>query len=289
MYTSFKSSLFNPLMPLHATNSNGSPLLCIPGAGASITSFMELIDSLGEHWPVYGLQPRGINLAEPPHETVEDAALCNLNVLDQLNGDGPIHLLGHSHGGFVAFEMASRLYEQGCPAASLTLVDTEPPEATLRRIDTSEIFSQFIKVFEDMFDKTLVITKDVIQSGQIRPFVHELHAALIRAKCLPVRSTPEMLQGPLATFAAALQTSYTPAVRYPHKVHLVLVSDKRLDKDSDLKQREAHVTQWRRAAPNLEVWYGPGHHFSILQAPHVHALAKWWRQSRELSNDSHNV
>ncbi len=140
-----------------------------------------------------------------------------------------------SHGGFVAFEMASRLYEQGCPAASLTLVDTEPPEATLRRIGTSEIFSQFIKVFEDMFDKSLVITQDVIQSGQIQPFIYELHAALIRAKCLPVRSTPEMLQGPLATFAAALQTSYTPAVCYPHKVHLVLVSDKRLDKHSDLK------------------------------------------------------
>ncbi len=94
MHTSFKNSLFNPLMPLHATNSNGVPLLCVPGAGASITSFMEFIDALGERWPVYGLQPRGINLAEPPHETVEDAALCNLNVLDQLNGDGRIHLLG---------------------------------------------------------------------------------------------------------------------------------------------------------------------------------------------------
>ncbi|SRR6266567_4292746 len=52
----------NPLVPLHAPHSIECPVFCIPGAGASVTSFVEFVNALGEQWPVYGLQPRGIDM-----------------------------------------------------------------------------------------------------------------------------------------------------------------------------------------------------------------------------------
>src|ERR1700730_13091498 len=117
----------NPLMSLQATHSSESPLVCIPGAGASVTAFLEFVGELGNRWPAYGLQPRGVDPEEHPHGSVEAAALYNLNSLAQLDALGPIHLLGHSHGGLVAFDMALRLREQGRPVASITLIDSEPP------------------------------------------------------------------------------------------------------------------------------------------------------------------
>jgi arthrofactin-type cyclic lipopeptide synthetase C len=36
--------------------------------------------------------------------------------------------------------------------------------------------------------------------------------------------------------------------------------------------------RWRRWAPSLEVWHGPGNHMTILHQPHVAALADWLRK-----------
>ena len=36
----------NPLVPLHAPHSIECPVFCIPGAGASVTSFVEFVNAL---------------------------------------------------------------------------------------------------------------------------------------------------------------------------------------------------------------------------------------------------
>lgn len=279
----------NPLVPLHAPHSIASPIFCIPGAGASVTSFVEFVNALDKKWPIYGLQPRGIDIAEQPHESVEDAALYNLHALARFNLTRPIHLLGHSHGGLVAFDMALRLHEQGRSVASLTLIDTEPPdsiEEAPHQVSTAEIFREFTEAFEDTFDKALDIDQAVIASGQARFFVDELNAALIRARVLPLRNNIAMLHGSLATFTAACKSRYIPSRRYANTLYLVLVgprSNRRVCMDDVRKKWEIYAAKWRRHAAAVDIWYGPGHHFSILQPPQVYLLAKWWQQATALS------
>jgi thioesterase domain-containing protein len=275
----------NPLVPLHAPHSIECPVFCIPGAGASVTSFVEFVNALDEKLPIYGLQPRGIDIAEQPHESVEDAALYNLRALTRFNLTRPIHLLGHSHGGLVAFEMALRLHEQGRSVASLTLIDTEPPDSigeAPRQISTAEIFREFTEAFEDTFDKSLDIDQAVIESGQAQFFVDELNAALIKARVLPLRNNVGMLHGSLATFTAACNCKYIPGGCYANTLRLVLVgprSNRRVSMDDVRKKWGIYAAKWRRHAGAVDIWYGPGHHFSILQAPQVSVLAKWWQQA----------
>ena len=291
----FPTDQSNPLVPLHAPHSVEKPVFCIPGAGASVTSFVEFVNVLDGKWPIYGLQPRGIDIAEQPHESVEDAALYNLHALVRLNLTRPIHLLGHSHGGLVAFDMALRLHEQGRSVASLTLIDTEPPdsiEEAPHQVSPAEIFREFTEAFEDTFDKTLDIDQAVIASGQARFFVDELNAALIRARVLPLRNNIDMLRGSLATFTAACKDRYIPSRRYASTLHLVLVSprsNRRVSMDDVRKKWAIYAAKWRRHAAAVDIWHGPGHHFSILQAPQVYLLAKWWKQATalSLSNSEH--
>ncbi len=278
------SGCSNPLMPLQAVRSNEIPLVCIPGAGASVTVFIDLVGQLGERWPTYGLQPRGIDPTEYPHESVEEAALYNLAALVELNELGPIHLLGHSHGGLVAFDMARRLQEQGLPVASLTLIDSEPPATAPEpdpSMDISLILREFVDVLENTYGRSLQINDDITALTDIHSFVHILHAALIRTNCWSARSGQDMLHGPLATYSAARRTRYMPATRYAGKVHLLLVRDPCLGEIGVEKLREGYVDQWKRHVEELEVWYGSGHHFSILKLPHVTAVARCWRQARE--------
>jgi thioesterase domain-containing protein len=274
----------SPVVPLHAPHSIESPVFCIPGAGASVTSFVEFVNALDEKWPIYGLQPRGIDIAEQPHASVEDAALYNLHALARLNLTQPIHLLGHSHGGLVAFDMALRLHEQGRSVASLTLIDTEPPDSigeAPRQISTAEIFREFTEAFEDTFDKPLEIDHAVIASGQAQLFVDELNAALIRARVLPLRNNIPVLHGSLAAFTAACNCRYIPGRCYANTLYLVLVgprSNRRVSMDDVRKKWGIYAAKWRRHAAAVDIWHGPGHHFSILQAPQVYLLAKWWQQ-----------
>jgi thioesterase domain-containing protein len=276
---------YNPLVPLHAPYSMECPVFCIPGAGASVTSFVEFVNALGEKWPIYGLQPRGIDISERPYESVEDAALYNLRALARFDLTRPVNLVGHSHGGLVAFDMALRLQEQGRSVASLTLIDTEPlgsiGEAP-RQVSSTEIFKEFTEAFEDTYDKSLDIDEAVIASGRAQFFVEQLNAALIRARVLPLRNNISMLHASLATFTAALASRYIPGRRYASTLHLVLVgprSNRRVSMDDVRKKWESYSDKWRRHAAAVDIWYGPGHHFSILQAPQVHSLAKWWQQT----------
>jgi len=279
----------NPLVPLHAPHSIESPVFCIPGAGASVTSFVEFVNALNKKWPIYGLQPRGIDIAEQPHESVEDAALYNLHALARFNLIRPIHLLGHSHGGLVAFEMALRLQEQGRNVASLTLIDTGPPdsiEEPPHQASSAEIFREFMEAFEDTFDKTLGIDQSVIESGQARMFVDELNAALITARVLPLRNNIAMLRGSLATFTAACKSRYIPNRRYADTLRLVLVgprSNRRISMDDVRKKWANYAAKWRSHAAAVNIWHGPGHHFSILRPPQVSFLAKWWQQATAMS------
>jgi thioesterase domain-containing protein len=249
----------DPLVPLHAPHSIECPVFCIPGAGASVTSFVEFVNALDGKWPIYGLQPRGIDIAELPHKSVEDAALYNLQALSRFNLTRPIHLLGHSYGGLVAFDMALRLHEQGRRVASLTLIDTDPPDSIE---ETPHQFS----------------------TGQAEVFIDELNAALIKAKVLPLRNNIAMLRGSLATFTAAYNRRYIPGRCYADALHLILVSprprsNRRISMDDVRKKWGIHAAKWRRHAAAIDIWYGPGHHFSILQAPQVYLLAKWWQQA----------
>jgi thioesterase domain-containing protein len=281
----------NPLVPLHAPHSIECPVFCVPGAGASVTSFVEFVNALEGKWPIYGLQPRGIDIAEQPHESVEDAALYNLHALARFNLTRPIHLLGHSYGGLVAFDMALRLQEQGRRVASLTLIDTDLPdsvEEAPHQISTAGIFGEFTEAFEDTFDKSLGIDPAVIASGQAEVFVNELNAALIKAKVLPLRNNIAMLRGSLATFTAAYNRRYIPGRCYANTLHLVLVgprprSNRPISMEDVREKWKIHAAKWRRHAAAVDIWYGPGHHFSILQSPQVYLLAKWWRQTTALS------
>jgi arthrofactin-type cyclic lipopeptide synthetase C len=172
--------------------------------------------------------------------------------------------------------------------ASLTLIDTDPPhsiEEAPHSASTVEIFREFTEVFEDTFDRSLNIDQAVIASGQSKVFIDELNAALVRARVLPYRNNIGTLHGSLATFTAACNSRYIPDRCYANTLRLVLVgphSNRCLSMDTVKKKWEIYAGKWRRHADAIDIWYGPGHHFSILQAPHVYLLAKWWQQGTAL-------
>ncbi|HLL48139.1 MAG TPA: alpha/beta fold hydrolase, partial [Longimicrobiaceae bacterium] len=206
--------------------------------------------------------------------TVEAAAGCYLRALREAHPAGPVHLLGHSFGGWVAFEMALRLHRAGRPVASLTLVDSEAPDGGHgREYDDGEALLQLVEAFEQVAERALEIGPRSIESLNAAGRLKLLHERLAPLGLVPWRSEPEVLRGLLRTFAAGLRASYTPAGTFPGPLRLVLVDDPRLDLEGNRRQREEGVEAWKRWAPGLVHGHGPGSHFTVLKAPHVRGLA----------------
>jgi thioesterase domain-containing protein len=66
---------------------------------------------------------------------------------------------------------------------------------------------------------------------------------------------------------------------------LVLADDPSLDTAADQSAKQKTIEGWRRYAPNLAVWHGPGNHLTILKAPYVQDLAQWWRATCDRSRE----
>ena len=274
---------YSPLVTLQFGKSGAAPLFCVPGAGASVVSFTGLAGCVDPSWPVHGLQSRGMEGEMVPHSSVRAAAEAYLRVVEATQPEGPVHLLGHSFGGWIVFEMARRLRSAGRVVGSLTIVDTSVPdeEGAHAEWESGEVFLQLVKIFEQTVERPLGIgpadAAALDEAGRMRL----LHARLVQVGLMPQRSTPDVLRGPFRTFATCMRTLYTPDEAYPDPVRLVLVPDPELGHEENRRALADAVRGWRRWAPRLEFLEGAGNHMTALKPPHVAALAATLAADRE--------
>ena len=265
-----------PLLRIQTGRAGYAPVFCVPGAGDSVTGFVGLSDALGRDWPLYGLQPRGLDGEAVPHSQVEAAARCYLTALEQECPDGPVHLVGHSFGGWIALEMALRLQAMGREVGSLTVIDSEAPGRDGKPYTSTAALLRLIEAMQLAAGKSLGIDpvdfagRDEVAQRQW------LHTGMVGVGLLPARAAVDAMDGPARTYAAALRTVYRPQARYDGVVRLVLAQDPALDAAGNQREQGLMVEGWREQGSGLEVWYGGGNHFTLLKAPNVSGLAKWW-------------
>jgi arthrofactin-type cyclic lipopeptide synthetase C len=259
-----------------------APLFCVPGAGTSVTSFIDLLGSLDGSWPVYGLEPRGLDGTSVPHSTVEAAAEFYLPAVHQACPDGPIHLLGHSFGGWVVFEMALRLRQAGRAVGSLTILDSEVPGESEDRgeADGRDAFLKLVEVVELSAERSFGIGSPDVDSRDEAGRLKLLHQKMHQNGLINARSTYEVLYGPFRTFARCVRTLYHPSGVYPGRLRLVLVPDPRMDDDANRAQFAEMVRGWRSWAPGLVFSPGAGNHVTALKSPHVATLAAFLAEDR---------
>lgn len=271
---------YSPLVPLQVGRSHMYPFFCVPGAGSSVTAFVDLITHLPPEWTFFGLQPRGLDGALVPYSTVEVAATAYLRAIREICTKGPIHLIGHSFGGWVAFEIAQRLPTEELTVASLTILDSEAPddESDVREYSNTDAIMKWLDVVELTLERPLNVRRIDLDSRKENLQRALLHRRLVDEGLLPRSSQPEILRGLLRTFNMSLRTKYTPDKVYPGPVRLVLVENHKLDRNGNKQLRDQLIEKWKRWAPNVTSVQVPGNHITVLKPPHVRALANLIRQ-----------
>jgi thioesterase domain-containing protein len=212
-----------------------------------------------------------------PHSTVSSASEFYRRAVEKINPNLPINLLGHSFGGWVAFDMAQRLLESGGNVASLVILDSDAPDTQYtppREYSQTEVMTRMIDLFEQIIGHSLDLNRNHLDSMRQAAQIAMLNDRLIKEELMPYHSESNVLQAILRTFSAALRTHYEPNRTYSGPLHLLLADNNSMDQDANQRRHELIGAGWRRWAPNLVCTRVPGNHLTMLKPPHVFDLAQ---------------
>jgi amino acid adenylation domain-containing protein len=104
-----------------------TPLFCVHGAGGNVLLYRDLSANLGEDYPIYGFQSKGLDGRTQPLSTIEEMADHYLAELKSVRPNGPYCLAGYCLGGMVAYQMARLLRRAGKHVSFVGLFDSYNP------------------------------------------------------------------------------------------------------------------------------------------------------------------
>ncbi|WP_434426405.1 alpha/beta fold hydrolase [Nannocystis pusilla] len=196
---------------------------------------------------MYAFRALGLEDGEVPDDSVPEMARRYVEELLGFQPEGPYLLGGHSSGGVIAYEIAGQLLARGHVVERVIQVDTVTVEQSHRLgVRNMHDAVRLVESFEDVSS--------------------ELAGSLLVA----MRSDPRLGEVILATNKAL--ALYHPA---RHAVPLVYLRASERDPVLD-----PHADAWWRAqtAGGFEVHDVPGNHFSVMEDPHVAAVARVLRE-----------
>jgi amino acid adenylation domain-containing protein len=267
---------YSPLVPIQLSKPTDATVFCIPGAGASIACFLPLAKALGNGVNVYGLQPRGLGDDWVPYSSVTTAAKFYVEAIRKVSPVGPYRLLGHSFGGWVAFEMARQLRQQEQNVAPVMILDAEAPRGRRQHYTRIDIFMQLIETIEQANDRELGLT-----AQELRPLDNKAQMALflsrmVSAGILPPDATLQTVHRIMRVFTSNLNTVYLP--QSPIDSALALFQPALPASAEHEQEQMESAADWRNLSPALSLFKVPGNHMTMLKFPQVEHVTEKIRQ-----------
>ena len=242
----------------------GRPFFLVHPSSGNVECYFELVRHLGPGHVVYGLRSPDPVDDEAPATSIETMAARHVEAVRQVQPTGPYALGGWSLGGLVAFEMARQLDALGERIDALTLLDIgvadfrgrsqSQDDATLM----AEVLAAHLppdlradgpRAAEDRLDDLLEqarlagLVPDGLDLDALAPYVE-----LTRVN---VRAASEFRPGPYSGHVTLIRAAERAAEQIP----------------------DPHLGWSEVARGGVELAVTPGHHFTLLRAPHVQHLA----------------
>jgi thioesterase domain-containing protein len=281
------------LVRIKAGDETRPVFFCVHASDGTAIGMQPLAMAMQEDLPFYCLQAKGLDGSEP-FATVEEAAVCYLNEVRSVQPHGPYYLGGYCFGGFVAFEMARLLEQEGEKVATLILIDAFNP-AFLRNSPAAKMLLYLFKFYVrrlGMHARRMSRMSPgewiAYVSGRVRAiFVHagRYGKSVARVKAKQAGQNPYVtdndtatVEAPNSEFEALIKSlervgpdvarKFTPQV-YGGGALVFRVSERSDDPYED------YYLGWRRVIQGeMESFEIDATHESILTEPDVRALAE---------------
>ncbi|MEU3281320.1 SDR family NAD(P)-dependent oxidoreductase [Streptomyces antibioticus] len=245
------------------------PLFTFHPAGGPTSVYRPLVELLPADQPVYGF------------ERIEDAASLEekaaryLDIVKDLQPEGPYRLLGWSFGGCLAYEAACRLRDQGQDVSFLGLIDTILP-AALPGLDSTmllERFGRFVQYIEQTYGHRLELPYEELAGT---PDEEQIDVVLRLVADAGLSMSHGILEHQRTSYIdARVGERYRPR---PYEGHVVLYRAQEAQPlttalDPRYLRSEADLG-WAPLCPSLEIVPVQGDHLSLIDPPFVDVIAE---------------
>ncbi len=269
------------------------PLFVVPGAGGNVIYLNSLAQLLRPHYPVYGLQPRGLDGLEDCDNSVDVMARRYIDAIRSIQPHGPYYLAGHSFGSWVAYEMAQQLQDQGEPIGLVIAVDTVAPRERRypkqRQMEEWQWLAMVMKQAEGLYGRPIGVEAEVLKQlpDEAAQYNYTL-TKLIEAGILPEGTPTRQLRGLMKVYKLNNQTRYEITPDQAIKVPLVLVrSEGGFTEVTEVMQEEWFEWEdwgWQDySSTPIEVIWVPGDHHTMMASPQVNVLAQQLSEVLEIA------
>jgi non-ribosomal peptide synthase protein (TIGR01720 family) len=272
------SPITSTLVPIRPTGTR-LPIFCLPGAMGNAEYLFRLGHSLDPQQPFYALQAVGLHGESAPLRSVEAIAAHNIGTIKSVQPIGPYLLAGHSFGGKVAFEMARQLIKNGDQVLRVLLFDVSGPKDVSNRPESKWDEAQWpiglAYALASMRGQEISLEHETLKQLDSNSRLQHLADELMRLEILPRDTDLRIVGNWLELFQIGLVTPYQPPRDIPvpltlFRADVVLTSD-----PIALQEREDPTLGWQPwALGDMPVIQCPGHHGSMIVAPHVAILAQ---------------
>ncbi|WP_141660502.1 non-ribosomal peptide synthetase, partial [Burkholderia singularis] len=271
-----------------STQSDAPPLFFAPGAGGHVPYLHALAGELAGAYSVWGMHLPGPDETGDDETRIEAMASTLVADIRLVQPYGPYRLGGHSLGGWVAFEIARQLVQQGEPVTLLVVVDTMPPgqtalQATKRNWSSARWAMEIGNSFARLTEADVTFNESefcILDEARHIPY---LHARLVAASVVPDELGLPEFAARVRAFIAHSLADYAPVERYPGALRLVVAADDK-DRDDAHMRSDGLVDGWHAAVSgDVTAIRLPGDHVGIMRAPFVHALAAALREQQPQS------
>ena len=243
-----------PLFLFHGV-VNGEALYCY-----------ELARALGHDQPLYALAPHGVGGSSIP-ATIEAMARDYITYIQNIQPQGPYHIMGYCNGGLVAFETAKLLRAQGQAVDTLLLIATPGHNVRNRLMKKSvHIIKKVLRLNQHAELRLFLKTRDatyftkyffdyIIETAQARLFRKRSPSLSPTERLNKLRSMGQQSEN--ARFRKIMQAAqaYVPD-RYDGSICIIWGSQ-----DGYLQHYNPH-NDWKRISSKFHLEYVDGdHHF----------------------------
>ena len=179
-------SAWQPMICLQPEGDK-TPIFFAHASGGSAFNALEFASFMGKERPFYAIHPRGAELEDPFHDSIEEMAADYVTAMRKIQPQGPYLMAGWSFGGTVIFEMTRLLEQAGETAPLLIMIDMPEPEAVVWKENDVEFLMDRLPHYHGVSvdelndnssdeDKVAYLLKEIKMAGLMRPDIDQNHA-----------------------------------------------------------------------------------------------------------------
>ncbi len=281
-----EQEFFRPLVKIKPGGSK-RPLFIIHGAGLNVLLFNTLKDLMDPEQPIYGIQARGMDGAQPILTSLEEIVDAYTREIKSVQPTGPYALAGFSLGGLIAFELARQLKARGDLVDFIGVFDTYAESSQKSWSFTRRVVHRLVWNWHKFWFNLVLILRE---PADLIPKKIKWFKFRIR----------RMLAGHKVIRGEDLQ-------RLPDKLFHIANATIRAVSELELKPIDAEINVFRAAHRNfyipdpdflgwkpyagkgVKVWNVPGDHSHIFAEPNDRDFARILQQALDESHEIHNL